>query len=438
MKFPGKRKQKHYFPVEPDQKRLITRSDSDDQYPALRKLFYVVGLDQPLVDIEVRADANLIQTYNIKPGESMLLDDGQANRLYEDIKQRNLITGEFAGGAVGNTLHNYTVLANSRAILLGSIHRNISVGDYAFTYLCQTSSLVDLNHLKPCDAPMGRAICFVFPNGERSFGISPGCMNQFDREAIPSGIIPQSSALLLTAFLLRDKKAPIYQATLDAIEQAQTQQIPVVMNMGTSFLIEEDPHFWQRFIDEQINVVAMNESESYALTGIQDPLLALQQTLEWTDLVLLTCGAKGLYIGGYCDQETLRATKDEVYSKSIAEYNRYEYSRAMLRKHCTVPVPIYTHINPYQGGPRRISTTNGAGDAALSAVLHDIAANHYHRSTVRNSPKHQAHFLTYSSVSQIARYANRVSYEVLIQNSPRLVYGLPEREDSLEETYWDA
>ena len=35
------------------------------------------------------------------------------------------------------------------------------------------------------------------------------------------------------------------------------------------------------------------------------------------------------------------------------------------------------------------------------------------------------------------RYANRVSYEVLVQSSPRLTRGLPEREAGLdEEKYW--
>ena len=88
------------------------------------------------------------------------------------------------------------------------------------------------------------------------------------------------------------------------------------------------------------------------------------------------------------------------------------------------------------GGPNMIKNTNGAGDAALAALLHDISANLYHRHRVPNSPKHAASFLTYSSISQISKYANRVSFEVLSQNSPRLSKGLPEREDSLEEAYW--
>lgn len=90
------------------------------------------------------------------------------------------------------------------------------------------------------------------------------------------------------------------------------------------------------------------------------------------------------------------------------------------------------------GWPRKkIKNTNGAGDAALSAVLHDMAANKYHKENVPNSSKHSNEYLTYSSFSQVCKYANRASYEVLVQHSPRLSRGLPEREDSLEEAYWE-
>jgi inosine kinase len=66
-----------------------------------------------------------------------------------------------------------------------------------------------------------------------------------------------------------------------------------------------------------------------------------------------------------------------------------------------------------------------------------MSANLYHRERVPNSSKHVREFLTYSSMSQVCRYANRVSYEVLVQSSPRLARGLPEREEGLnEDAYW--
>ena len=87
-------------------------------------------------------------------------------------------------------------------------------------------------------------------------------------------------------------------------------------------------------------------------------------------------------------------------------------------------------------GPIKIENTNGAGDVALSALLHDMSANIYHKSQVPNSPKLEGVYLTYSSIHQICKYANRCSYEVLKQKSPRLLRGLPVKEESLEESYW--
>lgn len=435
MKFPGQRKQKHYFPVDTKKQRTVSKQSADPTH--LQRQIYIVGMGQPLVDIEVHVEPDFLARYGIKPGESMVLDSKVGQTLYNELKEGELIQGEFAGGAIGNTLHNYTVLSNNRSVLLGCINRNITVGDYAYTYLCHTSSLVDLSYLMPCNTPMGRAICFISPDGERSFAIDPGCMNDLELAHVPERVIEHSSLMLVTAFVLRDESTPIYRSAMHALSVAKKFDIPVTLNLGTSFLIEQRPEFWRNLISEYVNVVAMNEVEAFALTGHSDPLLALQDTLQWCDIALLTNGPKGLYLGAHCDRQALRATRREVESSSIPEYNRHEYSRAMRRDQCEDPVQIFSHINPYEGGPAEITTTNGAGDAALSAVLHDIAANDYHKKIVPSSIKHHRPHLTYSSISQIAKYANRVSYEVLSQNSPRLMYGLPEREDSLEESYWD-
>lgn len=210
----------------------------------------------------------------------------------------------------------------------------------------------------------------------------------------------------------------------------------MVLTLGTRFVIAERPDFWRDFISKHVDVVAMNEDEGAALTGEADPLLACERALDWADLVLCTAGPAGLYLAGYTDDAVKRETRYPLLPGAIPEFNRYEFSRPMRRAHCTTAVKVFAHIAPYLGGPERITSTNGAGDAALSALLHDMAANRWHKSRVPNSSKHARDFLTYSSMSQVCRYANRVSYEVLVQASPRLTRGLPEREEGLNEAYW--
>lgn len=434
MRFPGQRKSKHYFPVKAQNAVLPLPGLDPSRYRT-----HVVGVDQTLVDIEAEVPDDFLHRYELSKGHSLVLPDDRAEALYVELRERSLITHEFAGGTIGNTLHNYSVLADETSILLGVMCRDICVGSYAYRYLCNTSSRVNLNHLQPIDGSIGRCFALITGDGERTFAISEGQMNQLGPASIPAEVFDDAAALVLTAYLLRCKDGdPMPAATRVAIEHARHAGVPVVLTLGTKFVIEDRVAFWRDFIEQHVDVLAMNEEEAEALTEQADPLQAIDAALELCDLVLCTTGPTGLYMAGFTDEQVKRKTRHPLLPGVIPEFNRHEFSRPMLQRACERPVRIYSHIAPYMGGPARINNTNGAGDGALAALLHDMAANRYHRVNVPTSAKHERKFLTYSSLSQLCKYANRVSYEVLSRNAPRLVKGLPEHEDSLEETYWDA
>ncbi|WOT06430.1 inosine/guanosine kinase [Shewanella youngdeokensis] len=433
MKFPGQRKSKHYFPVK-------------NRDPLLAQLIqqpkpistYVSGIDQTLVDIEAKVGDELLQRYDLPKGNSTLIDDDKAHALYTELKTQELVSDEFAGGTIGNTVHNYSILADDRSVLFGVMSQNIAIGSYAYRYLCNTSSKVDLNKLQPVEGPIGRCFTLISECGERTFAISKGSMDKLTPEYIDKEVVQGGSALILTAYLMRASgEDQITEAAMKAIEYAKAADVPVVLTLGTRFLIEEDPQWWQRFIEEHVTILAMNEDEGEALTGFKDPLQASEAALDWCDLVLTTAGPLGLYTAGYTEDSEKRETSHTLLPGAIPEFNRYEFSRPKLKAACEQPLKVYAHISPYMGGPEKIRNTNGAGDGALAAVLHDLASNTYHKTNVPGSSKHNRDGLCYSSFSQICKYANRVAYEVLAQHSPRLSRGLPEREDSLEESYWE-
>lgn len=433
MRFPGRRKHKHYFPVH---QRDPLLDYAGVETPKVK--INVVGIDQTLVDIDARVPDELLARYELPKGGSTVIPNDQAVRLYDELFEHKRISYEFAGGTVGNTLHNYSVLADDTSVLLGVMSEVIRVGTSGYRYLSNTSSRVNLDHLQPVDGPIGRCFALVTPDGERTFAISAGKMNDLRPESIPPAVFEDAAALVISAYLMRGSAGePMPEATRHAVSQARAHGVPVVLTLGTRFVIAERPEFWRSFIAESVDVVAMNEEEGEALTGFADPLLACERALEWSDLVLCTAGATGLYLAGYTDDEVKRATRYPLLPGAIAEFNRYEFSRPMLRRECTKPIKVFAHIAPYHGGPAQITSANGAGDAALAALLHDISANRYHRVRVPSSAKHVRNFLTYSSMSQVCRYANRVSYEVLVQASPRLTRGLPAREVGLDdEAYW--
>ncbi|MEN4979529.1 inosine/guanosine kinase [Erwinia billingiae] len=433
MKFPGKRKSKHYFPVSARDPLLQIAQPEQEVSGS-----WIVGIDQTLVDIEANVDDDFVARYGLSSGHSLVIADDVAEALYSELTRENLITHQFAGGTIGNTLHNYSVLADDRSVLLGVMCSNVQIGSYAYRYLCNTSSRTDLNYLQGVDGAIGRCFTLIGENGERTFAISPGLMNQLKKESIPEEVIAGASALVLTSYLVRCAPGePMPEATMEAIGFAKKHNVPVVLTLGTKYVIGDKPEFWQAFLREHVSILAMNEEEAEALTGLSDPLMASNMALDWVDLVLCTAGPNGLFMAGYTEEEGKRVTQHPLLPGAIPEFNQYEFSRAMRHQDCEQPLKIFSHIAPYMGGPEKIMNTNGAGDGALAAMLHDITANNYHRLNVPNSSKHGRNYLTYSSLAQVCKYANRVSYQVLNQHSPRLSRGLPEREDSLEESYWE-
>lgn len=164
MKFPGKRKSKHYFPVNA-RDPLLQQFQPENETSAA----WVVGIDQTLVDIEAKVDDEFIERYGLSAGHSLVIEDDVAEALYQELKQKNLITHQFAGGTIGNTMHNYSVLADDRSVLLGVMCSNIEIGSYAYRYLCNTSSRTDLNYLQGVDGPIGRCFTLIGELNQEQF-----------------------------------------------------------------------------------------------------------------------------------------------------------------------------------------------------------------------------------------------------------------------------
>ncbi len=416
MHFPGHRIAKHYFPVS----QKATRGIERDSGPG--RTWYLLGLDQVLSDMEVHGTDNLPGEFGLIPGESVVLDEKSFRQLLDRLSASGLRITCAAGGTVANTLNNYTFLSGEPAMLLGAIQSDIQVGQPAFHYVAQTPGLVDLGRLIPIKGSTGSAITFVGPDGERSFAVAPGVSNQYPPSAVEEKVVAGASVALTTLYCLRDPDTPIASASLKLMELARGNGVPLALGLGTAALVRNRRQQVIDLLRRFVTVAAMNDQEALALTGQDDALLACRTILDLVDLVIITEGPRGLTMGGFVDKDYRRETDGEVRSKSIPDYNRWEYSRMMRRADCRDPQKVYSHIHPYRGGPERLSNTSGAGDAALAAVLHDIAANQYHRSSVPDSSKHMAPvpFLTYSSLSRNAQYGNRVAYEVLQGNSPRL------------------
>ncbi|STT53013.1 inosine-guanosine kinase [Klebsiella pneumoniae] len=74
-------------------------------------------------------------------------------------------------------------------------------------------------------------------------------MNKLRPESIPEAVIAGASALVLTSYLVRCKPGePMPDATMKAIEYAKKHDVPVVLTLGTKYVIADNPAWWQEFL----------------------------------------------------------------------------------------------------------------------------------------------------------------------------------------------
>ena len=261
------------------------------------------------MDIEAKVDDAFVARYGLSAGHSLVIEDDVAEALYQELVRDNLITHQFAGGTIGNTMHNYSVLADDRSVLLGVMCSNIEIGGYAYRYLCNTSSRTDLNYLQGVDGPIGRCFTLIGESGERTFAISPPHEQAACREYSRRGDCGRVGAGAHLLPVRCKPGEPMPEATMKAIEYAKKYDVPVVLTLGTKFVIADNPEWWQAFLKEHVSILAMNEEEAEALTGESDPLLASDKALDWVDLVLCTAGPVGLYMAGFTEEESKRKTQ---------------------------------------------------------------------------------------------------------------------------------
>ena len=79
---------------------------------------YIVGVDQLIVDIEAHVSEDFLKQNDIPKGESIVCSDEFVDGLIKSFGDEVVIAGEFAGGAIGNTLHNFSVLSDNEVLHL--------------------------------------------------------------------------------------------------------------------------------------------------------------------------------------------------------------------------------------------------------------------------------------------------------------------------------
>ncbi|WP_067521255.1 PfkB family carbohydrate kinase [Endozoicomonas ascidiicola] len=384
------------------------------------------GIDQTIFDITITGvDDSVLTTLGLEKGQSQLINQNQSEQLERLINNNKKACVENAGGTIGNTLHNTSVLSGASTTLFGVISEALP-GNRAFHYLRNSFNGMNLNDLCLIQGgQIGCAYTLISNDSERTFGVSLSDVNQLPAEAIKALVIQESSCLVMSAYPLADESQPIYAASQRAVKLAHQYHKPILMTLGSANLVQHMTTELQNYLSQNIMVVAMNGDEAQALTGKPDIPTAAMKVLDYTDLALITDGKNGLYFCGYIDRpysfQPYEYQNNGREPEQSIKINQYTKSYPALKINCLSPYKIVCHEPACMKNQDMIVNTNGAGDAAMSALIHCLRISD---NPFSPDNKGSALPLTHTTFSETAMYANWVSKQVVQQVSPRLLKAL--------------
>lgn len=287
------------------------------------KTYDVCGLGNPLLDLTVNVEENILEKLNLNKGQMHLINEEESIHILNELKELKMLTS--AGGSTANALAGVARLGGT-SVLFGKVGND----EYGQLYEKITVESKTTSKLAKDSNTTGYCITFITPEGERTFAVHLGAALHIKKEDIIEQDIKESKIFHMEGFQLEGANKV---AALHAMQIAKENNILVSLDLADAALIERNYEEFQNIVKEYVNIVFANETESEAFTKAKDEEEAVKILQNITDIAIVKIGEKGSLI-----------SKDNTLY--LIEANKV-----------------------------KVANTNGAGDMYAAGILFSIANN---------------------------------------------------------------
>lgn len=245
--------------------------------------YEILGIGAPLLDHIVMITEEEFLALRCQKGGSRIVDYHDFEKVLNLFKKDILIA---AGGSASNTIKGLANLGHSCA-LIGSIGR-----DLAGTRYIEDISSINITslHIKS-STPTGKVICFVTPDGQRTFHTYLGAGEEFKPNDLSLEVFQGIKLVHIEGYSLLNKGL-----TEHAMKLAKLANVKISLDLASFDLVEEHRTGLVSLIARYVDVVFANRDEIKALTGVL-PSKGCDFLKDLCETAVVLLGDEGCLIG---------------------------------------------------------------------------------------------------------------------------------------------
>ncbi len=244
----------------------------------------ILGMGNALVDVLIRVEnESILQELNLPKGSMQLVDVARLKEIEARIEgfERKMISG----GSAANTIHGLAELGIPTGFI-GSAGED-SWGHFYISDLKSKAIEPVFHH---GSNPTGRAMAFVTPDGERTFGTYLGAAIELGPEFLTHGMFSGWDVFYIEGYLVQN-----HDLINSALAHARQAGCLVSLDLASYNVVEDHLDFLKTEVAEYVDILFANQEEAKAFTG-KEPEAAVEELASTCRIAIVKAGKDGAWV----------------------------------------------------------------------------------------------------------------------------------------------
>lgn len=245
----------------------------------------VLGLGNALVDALITLpDDETLKKFELPKGSMQLVDASVSKQLQQEVSG---FSSEIqSGGSAANTIHGLAKLGIDTSFI-GKIG-NDDNGKLYVNDMVQANIHTQFSVSE--NTPTGVAAALITPDAERTFATFLGAAVELNDTDLNPEQFKGFTYFYIEGYLVQN-----HALIEKAVQLAKQAGCKIVLDLASYNVVESNPDFLKKLVNQYVDILFANEEEAKAFTG-KDPVDALHDIAEQVEIAIVKIGKEGSLI----------------------------------------------------------------------------------------------------------------------------------------------